>query len=71
MEISMNKFFLSEVGKLSNTKLISLLRIDVVIFDFVLVGAEDNFSVGLFGRRWVCLIELSFELVKGYEGALL
>lgn len=47
----MNKFFLSEVGKLSNTKLISLLRINVVIFDFVLVGAEDNFSVGLFGRR--------------------
>ena len=46
----MNKFFFSQVGKLSYTKLISLFWIDVVIFDFILVRAEDNFSVGLFGR---------------------
>ncbi len=67
----MNEFFLSQIGKLSNTKLISLLEVEVVIFYFILVGAEDNFSVGLFGWGWVCLIELTFELVKRYEGALL
>ncbi len=66
----MNEFFLSQIGKLSNTKLISLLLIEIVIFDFILVRAEDNFSVGLFNWGWVCLIELTFELVKRYEGTL-
>lgn len=50
MKISMNEFVFGEIGKLSNSKLISLFRVNVVIFDFILVGAEDNFSVGLFDR---------------------
>ncbi len=42
----------------------------VVILDFVLIGVEDNFSVGLFDGRWVSLIEVALELVEGNESAL-
>ena len=47
----MNKFFLSQVGKLGDTKLISLVKVMVVILDFVLIGVEDDFSIGLFDGR--------------------
>ena len=47
----MSKFFFSKIGKLRDTKLISLVMVLVVILDFVLIGIEDNFSVGLFDWR--------------------
>jgi hypothetical protein len=51
MEVSVNKFFFSKIGKLCDTKLISLVMVLVVVLDFVLIGVEDNFSVGLFDWR--------------------
>jgi hypothetical protein len=51
MEVNVKKFFFSKIGKLCDTKLISLVMVLVVILDFVLIGVEDNFSVGLFDWR--------------------
>jgi hypothetical protein len=51
MEVNVNKLFFSKISKLCDTKLISMVMVLVVILDFVLIGVEDNFSVGLFDWR--------------------